>query len=75
MTFNEIKEMDAVLINELTSDIIHRYENSGRSAEDFFDEEELRACDFSNTLAYIVNYIGVKLYGTMPMNNNPFLEI
>lgn len=71
---NEISQQNAEMMSYFISELMHKFENSGKSAEDFFDEEESEVCTYSNTLAYIVNYVGCTLYGTLPMQNNPFLE-
>lgn len=70
---NEISKQNAEMMSYFISELMHKFENSGKSAEDFFDEEEVEVCTYSNTLAYIVNYVGHTMYGTLPMQNNPFL--
>lgn len=78
----EMAETEKIIINEISSRLMHLWEQRKEDmtkdpidAETFFDEMEMRAEDIDPIFAHLINYCAVKLYGTLPTANNPFLEI
>ena len=42
-------------------------------AETFFDEEEAKAENYDQMICYLVNYIAHTRFGTLTLENNPFI--
>jgi hypothetical protein len=68
------------ILSEIAMRMIRRWEERQGDmtkdpidAEAFFDDLEEKASKADIMLAYLVNYYAVKFYGTLPIQNNPFL--
>ena len=76
------QQINNQIVAELSSRLIQKFENRKNdltkdpiTADEFFDDLEQRAEEIDPIFAHIINFYAVTLYGTMPTNNNPFLEI
>lgn len=77
-----MSETEEVILSEISSALVRKWEErqgdltqAPTDAEHFFDELEEKAESIAPEFAYLINYYAVRLYGTLPIQNNPFLEI
>lgn len=77
-----MRDTEELILSEISSALTRMWEERQGDltqdpidAEHFFDELEEKAENVAPVFAYLINYYAVRLYGTLPIQNNPFLEI
>lgn len=73
--------MEKKICSEISSRLMHLFEEAKAdltkdpiTAEEFFDDLEMKADDLDPIFAQLINFYAVTLYGTTPIPNNVFLE-
>lgn len=76
----DFEETQKVILSEVSSRLVNLFEERQGDltkdpidAETFFDDLEAKAEEVDPIFAHLINFYAVKLYGTLPITNNPFL--